>query len=648
MPYQPISPIRTFRDRAKKVNMEQQELQATGRAPTKPSIAGAESTSPSLTSSFSQADRLLIRDSQYTTNTGGRARQSWRNSVGNLWRRPNSTTEGAARIGSYHPARCILDGTTNSSPVDPAIIPHIFAPVVELPASPVAHPDEPLSFFDSGSDTDSENEPILSRASSVRIQRPQLITNISSTSGQNIRVYGPTLATIPSTSEVKQTQNQQTSFLSDATTAIQPSKSDASLASSANGPTQALEALTVNAQMRASTSALPPTPKSHEDFIKQSVIEVPNTPGYIEATSTLPPPMGGFGSLHVPQSSSTRFGASVVDGLRSNPVDKVELAPLHRTASAPPLPSHHLNRKVTIRPSDLVITNTSGEHRLFRQSIVSTPYPARNGSNSTLEEGLVSTMAATKGVNVLPPMIEEKDRFPSPARAEVLLLHLLLSRHPCSGTMIDIEVKDKGTFDDEALFLAIRQSCNKNLLGVARRLFSARSLCHATFVYGSSFDSISFTKHLKAPKLGHKRKSWLMWLRNQQCLPSRHGSSVSPTERYNSFYSPSSLPRMPFLKPESVKIPPQVTLHFEFSLPKIAVAVLSTLVLSCLAAILWVLFGLPGVGAASQPQKMTLGEFGWRRDAEQRVLTGLVLGVLVFLLGTLGNLAWVAGSWVVL
>lgn len=38
----------------------------------------------------------------------------------------------------------------------------------------------------------------------------------------------------------------------------------------------------------------------------------------------------------------------------------------------------------------------------------------------------------------------------------------------------------------------------------------------------------------------------------------------------------------------------------------------------------------------------------WRVSAQKRVLTGLVLAVLVFLMATTGVLGWVAASWAVL
>jgi hypothetical protein len=38
----------------------------------------------------------------------------------------------------------------------------------------------------------------------------------------------------------------------------------------------------------------------------------------------------------------------------------------------------------------------------------------------------------------------------------------------------------------------------------------------------------------------------------------------------------------------------------------------------------------------------------WQLDAQGRVLTGLVLGVFVALLGTLGGAGWIAASWFLL
>jgi len=98
--------------------------------------------------------------------------------------------------------------------------------------------------------------------------------------------------------------------------------------------------------------------------------------------------------------------------------------------------------------------------------------------------------------------------------------------------------------------------------------------------------------------------------------------------------------------------PPKITLHYRFNILAITLSVLLTLLLSTLSTVLWVLLGFPGnrVGASNHLGGAKHGrlEWGWRADAQDRVLTGLVLGVLVFLLGAMADVAWVLGSWVLL
>jgi hypothetical protein len=617
------------------------------------------------------------------SNTGGRARQNWRSSissaVGSLRRSNTTASSNPARLGPISaPIRRQSADTTNESPTDPLLIPRV---VAELPASlePVTGPDQQQSFLDIDSDDSSEedkpySQPIVSRANSVRVQRPKLVQNHSgdhssqATSGITIDVYNgevfqPIAKAVPrpmsthaETEEPQpepktpatETTNESTRgmgpehaykaltanfpsprFVSrfSATTVSSddsplPTDVDSPLptrksqvetvdSTAGLGPGVALRAL-IGEDENASTTGLAPTPafrgSTPESDIKETVIETP-----VRST-----PFVGF----TPVETSNR------SPLNLNPVDS-HAARLHRTISAPG--PHHSNRKVTIRPSDLVIADSHGDHRLFRDQVVSTPFPARKGSVANPEEALAGKK--------LPTLLEEKDRFPSQDRVEVLVLQLAAARHAGMKKMIAVKITDKGTFDDAQLFKAIQMAYSQDLLGAARRVFSARQLSHATFSNDVSFDAADFIKHLKEPKIGHKRKGWLLWLRQHQPY-----LADSPQDRkrdsYASYYSPSSIPRMPFQR--SLSQPPKVVLHFEFSILAIAMAVLVSVLLSCLATMLWVLLGVPGFDTRD------LSGRDWRQDAEGRVLTGLVLGILVLSLSSLGSAVWVVGSYVLL
>lgn len=93
---------------------------------------------------------------------------------------------------------------------------------------------------------------------------------------------------------------------------------------------------------------------------------------------------------------------------------------------------------------------------------------------------------------------------------------------------------------------------------------------------------------------------------------------------------------------------PTLTFTFTFGLVRIAVAVAVLLLLTVLVTILWVLFGVPGAGAAVGENGWDRFDDDWRRDAGGRVLTGCALGMLTLALGGVGVGGWIVGSWMVL
>ena len=663
------------------------EENSTTPSPTQPSIFSAEVRSPTLSTSFSQADTLLTSRTHYTANTGGRARQSWRNSINGLWRTPSFLSNEPNRSAA-HRSNSVAGNSINTTG-SPGVSPQTRLPAIELPASPVAGPDEPRSFFDS--DSEGDEGPVLSRASSVRAQRPQLVEHTSSASGRSLRVYGasprPSMNAGPPVNSAQQapgslytlydvTPQAQRRVPDDTrpgpsiskaqqllgiplndVVGLTPAVVEEDRGESIKGPAQALEALTANAVDAASTTGLAPTPSPKSDLsdVPTSIIEIPNTPSRIEALSTLPSSMGGFGTLRMPHGpkletatvddhqtrSPRKLKNSATDGLRSNPIKDSETSRLHRATSAPPLPFRHPHRKVTIRPLDL---EAAGEYRI-RQSVVSTPYPLRSRSLAVDAMSPLSVLASTKTSPVLPPTSEEPDHFPLPPRTEVLYLELAVARHHPMTTLVQITVQDRSIYDDEALFIFLRKSHSQTFLGMLHYLVTARTLSSVTFT-DPMFDAPSFLRHLHSPKLGHKRKTWLCWLREHQVKPRPGSSNTGGSEKSLSFHSPASTPRMPFFKTH--KAHPRLTFHFEFSLPRIALAVIGTIVMSSFAAILWVLFGVPGLAAGKGRYEQVTPVEKWQLDAQARVLTGLVLGILVALLGTLSGAGWIAGSWLLL
>ena len=603
------------------------------RSPLHQSVPELGLHSPTITSALPQGDNLGADRSQYAANTGGRAHHP---RFANLQQPSNF----------LQPMTTTRKNTT-------------------IPTSSIIGSDEPRSFFDSDTDSGSDDDAIISRASSVRVQRPQLIQHHSAVlGGRSVQVYGsdlnPASARMPqhqgSGHPARQANHEDTSprpsigksrqgpgtplkYLSDPTPGLE--KLDPP--SWSGSPAEALEALTANAPLDASIQTLGRmAPSAQLPHTPPPIAEAPITLSGVEVSETAPSPMGGLGTFRMPGSHEVTESTSPkvflkVDGLRQNPVRNLEIHDLHRATSAPPLPSRHPHRKVTIRPHVEVVDN-----QRLRPSVIGMPYPRRNGSVDVSGITPLSALINAKSVDRSQPTNEEKDRFPSPLRAEMLLLELSISRHPSLATLVQVEVKGKSSYDDEALFQVLRKSYTRNLVGRARRLFSARAVSFVTFS-DANFDALSFMDHFNSPKLGRQRRSWLIWLREQQ-LKQDTSRDASESGGSIMFHSPRSMLRMPFSKFH--KPQPRVTFHFEYSPWRVGIAVVITVFLSAISAIFWILFGLPGIRTGQAEDETLNGS--WQHDAQGRVLTGLILGILVAVVGSIGNFGWIFGSWVVL
>lgn len=499
--------------------------------------------------------------------------------------------------------------TTGSSPVDPCYDPK--TKTLRLPGktqSPVATspvigritgPDEPRSFYDLGSDDSSDAEPVLQRASSVRVSKPLIVQHSNNSGGSVPKFYAPQTTPIgdeilvPKPLSLGHQLMNTSSADDDGRAEDQPQP--------LGGPQDALTTLEGHEArvklLSAVSEATSEASTSPRDTLKRTILEFPSPPAGDEGTDTLPTPMGGFGLLRTSKTgsdagySTSTYVAPSIDGLRSNPITDFDKK-LSRAISAP---AGHPARRVTIRPADLVINRADNDCKLFRESIVSTPYPARQNSMVEFDEQPAPQVVTprqlrrsrplpTKNTNVretkstedkkqtmkkvedetsnekdLPPKIPlstkptissainfvtpRSDRFPSPVAPEVLFLDLRLGRHPSARVTVEIEINDKTTFDDEQLFTIIRKCYDAELLGLVRGLLSARRLSHASFSSTTNGDDINisrsspatwhgahghghgqnlptgandFVRHLLHPSLGHRRKIWLLWLRDQQ------------------------------------------------------------------------------------------------------------------------------------
>ncbi|KAK5193570.1 hypothetical protein LTR92_006941 [Exophiala xenobiotica] len=303
--------------------------------------------------------------------------------------------------------------TTNSSPVDPSYDPvtkkFLTAGDMEMPPIAVTGPDEPRSFYDSGSDDSSEASPVIQRASSVRVARPHIVQHNNNSGGSVPKLYAP--HSTPTDGESSTLKISQVS--SDVSGLTEPDQ-DADKPVGPGGPAEALKALEGAGLGNDTGTALPQIPAEQNDTMKETLIEYPNTPGRISALSTLPTPLGGFGSVRMPRTATGTTNSSVtyvsppsIDGLRSNPPTEMEKQ-LSRAISAPVRNS----RRVTIRPADLVINRGNNNHQLFRENIVSTPYPARHSSIGEIDE-----------VMSLPNKKANKEKNTKPVKSSKSLRH---------------------------------------------------------------------------------------------------------------------------------------------------------------------------------------------------------------------------------
>ncbi|OAL36397.1 hypothetical protein AYO20_04293 [Fonsecaea nubica] len=528
--------------------------------------------------------------------------------------------------------------TANSSPTDPFYDPvtRQLQPFGDVPPIIATAGDgQPRTMSTSDSDASSEldqTSPVIHRASSVRVSKPHIVLHSNSSGGSVPRLYAPHSTPTsthdgPSTAKTSQTLGEDLKHLSNLTDV---EKSEEPVVP--GGPGDALKALEgreEQQQKEGDITALPRVPAEVStecgDTMKETILEWPDTPSRIEALDTLPTPFGGFGSVRVPRTSNATYSTSgstnttyvsppsiITDGLRANPPSENDKK-LSRAISAP---VRNPARRVMIRPTDLIINKGVHDHKLYRENIVSTPYPARHSSIGEIDqiaapgaratgnktpkikrsrplshhteksaeqdgegegEGETKTtnhdddttgqdiqdddekrdMApgipfSTKPTPLSPtpaPLTAKSDRFPSPSAPEILFLDLRLARHPSARITVEIEVTDKATFDDEQLFTMVRHSYVTKLMGRGRWWFCARSLEAAStgiaqcfdpnvpFWYGqpqhlrtsgsaTEFDGADFVRHLLNPRVGRRRKTWLLWLRNLQSVDA-HGNDNS-------------------------------------------------------------------------------------------------------------------------
>jgi hypothetical protein len=454
-------------------------------------------------------------------------------------------------LPTKEPQRKPTAETTNSSVIDPDYSPNkkAFRKSDGMPAVPAGQ-----SFFEDSSSDEEPESPVLQRASSVRVAKPVLVRNVSNAAG----------AVSHSTPLRKHDERPVT-----------PENND----SAKDGPADALRMLEANSAKPLPMPSTPPASQGNHSTATTLGGDITASPAStvfsnVQAASTPPstPPI----TITTP--------LSPLSALRSNPVTpttELTSARLSRALSAPTPPNRNPNRRVTIRPSDLVI-GEGHDHKLFRDSVITTPYPGSASDSLANKNKRLSDIpdepsrANSVGSTAKPPFQllspqamtasphgpGDRDRFPSLTSTESLFITSSLFGKPNTASTVEVIIplavtqprqplslrrkarKDRAAqptptapdFDDSNLFTLLRKHYHSHLVGGrAKRLclLPTRTLSNATslpFSEGTNSNDIAhlndpndFLAHLRDPSLGKGKRNYLLWLRNNQ----------SPTQQVN-------------------------------------------------------------------------------------------------------------------
>lgn len=309
-------------------------------------------------------------------------------------------------------------------------------------------------------------------------------------------------------------------------------------------------------------------------------------------------------------------------------------------------------RKVSFpAPSPLDIKS---EHRFLRQSIVSTPYPSgdvdenhetvipapgtvpQGESHGDIRPESILTLVVYGNVDTLPKV----RRIVIPNWQATSLVDEATNKHP------PIKATMTRFFDDEQLFKLIRKEY-ADMRGSLRKMASARTVRRINFLsYQSTSQLVS--RHakpvhlevrekdgeyaearihslLQSPKKGRKCHEWTHWICSQR---ENVGDSHSD---------------MDHLALELVE---------GWSPEKLNLAVVTVLVCSLAATILWIFMGnrkgsVAVKDAFGAGAHLGRGDVGYRGAAD-RVGSGAALGLLVLFFGWTAVGAWVLLSWLVM
>ncbi|KAL8734350.1 MAG: hypothetical protein Q9166_001548 [cf. Caloplaca sp. 2 TL-2023] len=334
---------------------------------------------------------------------------------------------------------------------------------------------------------------------------------------------------------------------------------------------------------------------------------------------------------------------SRLDGLRSNPVKRAATAPAGK------------GKRVT-----LPLKIGDDEHKVRRDSIVSTPYPLGYKGRKSADEEDLAGIAVDTTIDTNPQKRARKGEA-----VIVLVLHSQSGTTPTIRKVVVPQRKETNIgdedekrpqfrakmvvdFDDERLFRLIKHEYT-GMRGIVKSFASARGIDgisllgyhrlsqlaakegrptrRKTFrVYDDIFTEQRMMDLWRAPRRGRKKHEWVEWIRR---LP-RASEDLHTDE-------------------ENVAL----ELVEGWNVRKIASALLLVVILSLLGTLLWTFLGVNGDvklqndAVVGYPVELKIKNAGFR-EAGTRVQTGLALGILMLLLGWTGVGAWILLSWLVM
>lgn len=321
------------------------------------------------------------------------------------------------------------------------------------------------------------------------------------------------------------------------------------------------------------------------------------------------------------------------DGLRSHPIRRAATVPTRKRVSFPTLAT------LDIRP----------EHRSLRQTVVTTPYPTH--PSALVEDSSLDVHNRREAMLTL-VIHNFQTRVPLTKKLVIPSGHAITLEDSSHEKKPKIMATLSNDFDDEKLVKLIQKEY-VGIRGVFRSFLSARNVQDVKiFSYSTTSDLVDkidathgnpfvspenrdlgeaqMLGLYRKPSCGRRKHAWLVWIARRPENSTRRASGKQNLA---------------------------LQLVEGWCLWKIASTILSLLVLSAVATLLWIFLGIGGdsltlshmndtsdAGLSTELPNIQGSRVGFR-GAGGRVQTGVLLGTLVLMLGWTGTGAWILLSW---